>query len=114
MRQLERYWRQAIAAGQTAAPTNAMGLKFLRSMNANELLKLPQSEVTLQAIILRVDINEASRGEALNTLATLKKLTRAAVALDMFDSIGKTDPAAAATPARLLPPQPPEDLKPTR
>ncbi|HEV8379177.1 MAG TPA: PVC-type heme-binding CxxCH protein, partial [Tepidisphaeraceae bacterium] len=114
MRQLEPYWRKAIASGQTAAPNNATGLKFLRSMNANELLKLPKTEVTLQAIILRVDINEAFRGEALNTLATQKKTTRAAVALEMFNTIGKTDASAASTLARLLPLQPPEDLKPIR
>jgi hypothetical protein len=32
----------------------------------------------------------------------------------MFDTIGKTDPSAASTLARLLPIQPPEDLKPIR
>src|SRR5438309_5950165 len=83
-------------------------------MNANAWLKLSNTDVSLQAIILRVDINEASRGEALNTLATQKKTTRAAVALDMFDSIGKSDPGAASTLARLLPLQPPEDLKTIR
>jgi azurin len=114
MRQLEPYWRKAIASGQTTAPNTASGLKFLRALSAPELLKLPKSEPVLQAIVLRMDINEAFRGEALNTLATQKKTTRAAVALEMFDTIGKADPQAASTLARLLPIQPGEDLKPIR
>ncbi|HEV8605489.1 MAG TPA: PVC-type heme-binding CxxCH protein [Tepidisphaeraceae bacterium] len=114
MRQLDPYWRKAIASGQTAAPNNPAGLKFLRTLSAPDLLKLPKSEPVLQAIVLRMDINEAFRGEALNTLATQRKTTRAAVALSMMDTIGKDDPAAANTLARLLPLQPPEDLKPIR
>ncbi len=114
MHQLEPYWRKAIASGQAVAPNNAAGLKFLRSLSGPDLLKLPKSEVVLQAIVLRMDINEAFRGEALNTLATQKKTTRAAVALSMMDTIGKDEPAAAAILARLLPLQPPEDLKPIR
>lgn len=44
LRQLEPYWRKAIAAGQPVAKDNAAGLGYLlKSLNTAEVMKLPAS-----------------------------------------------------------------------
>jgi azurin len=114
MRQLEPYWRRAIAENKPVADGNPAGLTYLiKSMKSSELLKLPRSLPVSEALLLRPDVPDANRGEVLNALAEARKTTRAAVVLDMMKR-AESDAAASATLARLLPLQPPVDLQPQR
>ncbi len=60
MKQLEQFWRPAVAAGQMIAP-NGSGMEYIgQSLKTDELLKLPHSPGVLQAILTRPDVPDAT------------------------------------------------------
>ena len=112
LRQLEPYWRKAIADGKPVSAGNPAGLNYLvKSLTTSELLKLPKTETVLQAVIQRPDGTVNDLTEALDGLAKVHKTTRLA---ELFAAVDKADPAAAVALARLLPWQTGSDLKPYR
>ena len=115
LRQLEPWWRKAVAEGQPIAADNPAGLEHLiKSLSTAELLKLPRTAGVQLAILSRPDVPDAARAEALDGLAKERKTTRMTELLAALDAAGQGDAAAAANLARLLPMQPPSDLKSAR
>lgn len=114
MRQLEPFWRKALAEGQQIAGADGAGMEFfLGALSASELIELPRSPGVLEAIVQRVDVPEAQRNIALHELSQQRKTTRAAVLVGMIESMGRTEGKAGEI-ARLLPQQPQADLEPLR
>lgn len=113
LRQLQPYWKPALASGKPVAPGNPAGLDYLiRSIETAELLKLPRHPSVLQALLTRPDLADADRYKALNELSELRNITIPVVLLDALDGASEVD--AKATIARLLPQQHPSELKPLR
>jgi azurin len=114
LRQLEPWWRRAIAEGQSLAADNPAGINYLiRSISTTELLKLPRTPGVQQAILTRPDVPDASRVEALDALAREHKTSRLAELLVALNAL-KADVRAAAILAHMLPLQNPADIKAER
>ena len=115
MKQLEPYWRKAVASGQSLAADNPQGVAYLtKSLSTADLMKLPKSAGTLQAVLSRADVSDTTRAEVLNGLAEMTKVTRASAILNAISTTPATDVAAQASIAKLLPQQPPAELKAVR
>ncbi len=115
LRQLEPYWRKAIADGRPVAAGNPAGLKFLISrLSTTELLSLPRSAEVSQAILFRGDTTDADRSGALDSLAKAHGTTRLNELFVVLNSAAKSDPAILGNLARQLPLQPASDLKAVR
>jgi azurin len=113
IRQLQPYWKPALAEGKPVAPNNAAGIDYLvRTLDTSELLKLPRIPAVLQALVTRPGIADADRYKALNELSEQRKVSIPVVLLDTLDATKDAD--AATTVARLLPQQPAGYLKPVR
>ncbi|MDB5171238.1 MAG: putative rane-bound dehydrogenase, partial [Phycisphaerales bacterium] len=115
MRQIEPFWRKAIAAGQPVAVDNPAGINYLvGTLSTAELLKLPRSAGVMQVILRRADVPDVLRTETLKSLAESQKKTTTAVLLASMETTGKADAAAEASLARMLPLQPAPDLEAAR
>jgi azurin len=77
-------------------------------------MSLPHTPAVLTAILTHADIMDATRNAALSELAVKKHTTTTGVLLDGIAAEAPIDPGAAAGLARLLPQQPPSDLKAAR
>jgi glucose/arabinose dehydrogenase/azurin len=115
LRQLEPWWRKAIAGGQPIAAYNPAGIDYLvASLSAPELLKLPRIPGVLDSIIARPEVPDADRAAALVELAKARGVGRVDLILDALETRGRSEPAIAGGLARLLPLQWPEDLRAAR
>ncbi len=115
LRQLEPWWRKAIADGRPIATDNPAGFNHLvESITTTELLKMPRTSVVLEAILGRSDAADADRLVALNSLAEERKASRTSLLLAALEAKSKTDASDAGGLARLLALQHPEDLKAAR
>jgi glucose/arabinose dehydrogenase/azurin len=115
LRQLEPYWRKAIAAGQPVAKDNAAGLGYLlKSLNTAEVMKLPRVEPVIADLLGRTGVTDADRATALNDLATLRKASRTSLLLGLLENPGSRAEDATGSLARLLPTQAPAELKAVR
>lgn len=113
MRQLEPWWRKAIAAGKPIAADNPAGIDYLvGSVSTAELLKLPQTPGILQAILTRPDVPDATRLAALVALAQQHKTGTAALLLQdlVLELKAPAGEPSATAMSRLLPMQPPAEL----
>lgn len=111
LRQLDRWWRQAIAEGQPIAAHNPAGLEHLiGSVTTAELLRLPRTPGVLEAIVTRAEVPDADRAGALLEWSQARNTGRVALLLAALEARGRPAPATAAGIARLLPLQLPEDL----
>jgi len=109
LRQLEKYWRKAIADGRPISSDNPAGIEYLiRSVSTSELLKLPKTPGVLQAILSRADTSDNDRSLALAALALQRKSTRVTELLNVLESSG------SGSLAHLLPWEAPEELKAAR
>ncbi len=112
IRQLEPWWRQAIAEGRPVAAGNAAGVNYLmQSVGTAELLKLPRTELVYQAILTRPGVPEANRLEALQELAGSRGTGTAEQLLTVLEKAEPGDAGAAQDLARLLTLQDVEELK---
>ena len=115
LRQLEPWWRKAIADGHPIAADNPAGFNHLvDSITTVELMKMPRTDVVLEAVLGRSDAADADRLVALNTLATNRKASRVSLLLTALDAKSATDVPGAGSLARLLALQLPDDLKAAR
>lgn len=115
LRPLEPTWRKALERGDGIAANNPAGLDYLvKSLKTSDLAKLPRSAHLQQALLVRSDLTDAARVEALDVLAAERKTSRVTELFAALDRFIKSDPAAAANFARLLAYQTPADLKPMR
>jgi azurin len=113
LRQLEPWWRKALAAGQPIAANNPAGFKRLvSSISTADLLKMPRIAVVSEALFMRTDVPDAERITALNAVAKERNTGRVPVLLAAMDSEG--DSAAVASFAHLLPWQLPQELESAR
>ena len=114
MKQLEPYWRKAIAAGQPIAADNPAGVNYIvGNVKTEDLLKMPHTEGVLLAALVRPDLPDINRTSVLNELAGLKKMSTLNVVLEALDA-AKDAPVNEAALAKLLPSQPAPDLKAVR
>jgi len=112
LRQLERFWRPALEAGQPIAANNPEGLnRLLRDLSPAELQKLPATDAVRVALLTRRETSDSLRQSALNDLAAARKATGATV---LLDTLAKLDEGSTArvTLARMLTQQPPKALRP--
>lgn len=115
LRQLEPYWRQAIAAGEPLAADNPAGVERLISrVSSSELEKLPRTDGVLTALITRPGIPEASRMLALDDLAARRASTKTAELLALIAQLKSGETGRAETLARLLTLMAPGELKAAR
>jgi glucose/arabinose dehydrogenase/lysophospholipase L1-like esterase/azurin len=147
LRQLEPWWRKALESGSSVAarweaPEFRIGCQLLlQTLSSSQLLTLPQSQIVLQAILVRHDISDSDRNGALNRLSDARGANMVATLLHEIqgelttpdsqnfptsrrgrhavESPGSANGSQqnlkhAATLSRLLPLQRPEDLKVVR
>ena len=115
IRQLEPWWRKAIADGAPLCADNPAGVNFLmNSVTTPELLKLPRTPMVHLAMMSRPDVQESARIEALAALASQHQSTAAAEIVTLLTSGNAASEAAVADLARILARQPSADLKPIR
>lgn len=115
LRQLEPYWRRAIAEGRPFAADNPAGVNHLVARaTAAELLNLPPTAAVQTAILGRAEIPDATRNAALVALAKQRGEPPATVLVTLLETSQNLPPDAAATYARLLPLQPAEALRAVR
>lgn len=115
LRQLEPYWRKAIAAGQPLAKDNPAGINHLiNSVNTAELMKLPKTPGVLEAILTRPGVADSDRNVALDGLAKERKSNRVTQLLALVDAKSAASENAAGSLARLFPFQLPEELSAAR
>ncbi len=113
LRQLEKWWRPAIAAGRPVAADNPAGIEYLiKSVTTAELLKLPRTPGVLGAVLRRSDVPDADRSAALLELSKAHGTTRVTELLSLAETAG--DGGTASALARLLPQQAPGELKTAR
>lgn len=111
MRQLERWWKPAIAEGKPIAKDNPAGLNFiLASVPTPALAKLPPSEGVWQAMFARSDAPLAMRQQALASLAKKRGTTPLATLLDLMQPLLKDGGKALDDACSLLVQQPAADL----
>jgi azurin len=110
LRQLEPYWRKALAGGESLGDKGELVEDLVKTASTSELLKLPRTQPVLQAMLARGDTPDAARVEALDALATQRNTSRLAELLAALER--KTDASPAL--ARLLPTQLPSALKAAR
>jgi glucose/arabinose dehydrogenase/azurin len=124
LRQLEPWWRKALAAGQSVLSDNPAGRELLlQTITTPELMKLPPSPMVWETLLTRADAMDADRMAALGKLAESRQTNLVAVLLmEMDASVGgsngrassENEPQKVATLARLLPSQFPDKLKENR
>ena len=113
LRQLEPWWRQAIAEGRPVAAHNPVGIAYLIGrLSTAELLRVPRTPEVIEAIMARADAADVDRAAALFELARARRVGPVALVLDTLD--GTTNAALASAVARLLPLQFPNELQTLR
>lgn len=115
MRQLEPWWKQAVADGKALAADNPAGVEFVMgSVSGADLAKLPKSPVTLTALLTRPDVPQAQRMQALADLAQLKGASPLDTLLATLSPIAGREGRATEDLCRLLLLQPVAELKAAR
>jgi azurin/glucose/arabinose dehydrogenase len=115
MRQLEPWWKNALAEGKELAADNPAGSEFLlQSVSSAELSKLPKSAVTLTALLTRPDVPSEQRPQALEELSKLKKTSPAETLVTILQSAEPKSDDSGRELGQLLLKQPAADLKMVR
>ncbi len=115
LRQLQPWWREAIAVGRPIAADNPAGLNYLiQNVTTPELLRLPPTPTVLEAILQRSDATDADRGIALDGLARARGTSRLTELLAASETAAQKESSLIIGLARQLPLQPAEDLQAIR
>lgn len=116
LRQLEPYWRKALAEGRLLAADNPAGQAHLvRSLRTVELQNLPRTAPVLEELVYRAGLSDSDRSVALLDLAKDRRVNRAPLLLDLMERAPAGYVAGLPSGlARLLPLQLPEDLRAVR
>lgn len=115
MRQLQPWWKTAVAEGKSIASDNPAGIAYLLdSVSSADLGKLPKSQVTLTAMLTRPDVKMEDRAAALASLAELKKSTPTETLIGVLADISAQDDRGARDLSKLLLEQPAAALKSSR
>lgn len=87
-RQVEKYWKAALAKGQTIPVSSEAGTRFfLRSISNEALLKAKKSKDVYNEILLRHGLQDNVRKEAVTELAKLQSKSEMTVLLDAIARI---------------------------
>jgi putative heme-binding domain-containing protein len=82
-RQLEKYVKQAIAAGKTIPfTTNAGARYFLKNISTEDLIKLKRTQAVYSELLFRPGVRDEYRKEAVGALAKLENKAELTVLLD--------------------------------
>jgi glucose/arabinose dehydrogenase/plastocyanin len=110
MRTLDPVWKDALAQGKTILADNPAGQAYLiKNMSDADLIRMPQSEPVLSAMLLRAGISAADRQKALQQLAQLKNQP---VSRILAETLQQSDGGGGAAELRqLLLDQPAAELK---
>jgi azurin len=110
MRQLDPIWHKALAEGTPIASDNPAGVEYLvKSVDTNELLKLPHTPGVLVTILSRSEVPDAARQQTLAELAKMEKMDTVTALLNAMNN-SKADSARSAALAKLVPMQAFDDL----
>lgn len=109
LRQLRPLWRQTLGEGAGVAASDPASIRYLlRTLKADELLKLPRNDAVEENILARAGVGDAARAEALDGLAARRKVDRVPLLVAAIEAAAETDFRGVG---RLLLAQPPADLK---
>ncbi len=101
MRQLEPFWKKAIAEGTPLAADNPAGIDYLLgSVTTAELVKLPRTALVYQAMLSRPQVPPQYRQEALEGLA---KLNETSPQTELIAAIERLDQGDAERGRQVLP-----------
>jgi azurin/glucose/arabinose dehydrogenase/HEAT repeat protein len=113
MRQLQPWWKNAVAEGKELAVDNPAGGAFLlNSVASADLMKLPKSPVIYTALLTRSDVEMGQRSQALSELAKLKRTTATAALVSVLNTMTEKDDSPDL--CKLLLQQSASDLKSSR
>ncbi len=112
MRQLQPWWKNAVAEGKDIAKDNPAGIEFLmESVASADLSKLPKSSGVFMAMLTRPDTTLAQREEGLRELASLNKSSPAETLAMALASISAREDRSTLELCSMLLKQAPADLK---
>ncbi len=115
MRQLQPWWKNAVAEGKELATDNPAGISFLLdSVSSADLMKLPKSPVTFTAMLTRPDVKMDQRTEALSELAKLKKISPTETLVNVLATMANKNDDATRDLCAMLLQQSAADLKSSR
>lgn len=100
MRQLDPFWKEALAEGQPIGKDNPAGIEWLlQSVSDAELVNLPRTPAVYQAMLVRDGVPLKHRQEALQAIAQLNNSDPATVLLTALE---QADAAGAANTVNQL------------
>ncbi len=112
MRQLQPWWKNAVAEGKDIAQDNPAGLEFiLESVASSDLVKLPKLPSVFMAMLTRPDMTMAQREEGLRELVRVKKSSPAETLAMALASMSARENRSTLDLCSLLLKQAPADLK---
>ncbi len=115
MRQLQPWWKNAVAEGKEIAVDNPAGVSYLLdSVRSADLGKLPKSPVVFTAMLTRPDVAADQRQTALTELSALRKITPAQTLLGVLEPIAGESHAGTMALAQMLVGLPAADLSAVR
>lgn len=115
MRQLQPWWKNAVAEGKEIALDNPEGVAYLLgSVSSADLVKLPKSAITFTAMLTRPDVADDMRSSALNELAALKKAEPAETLAKTVESVATLDHKGVKALCKMVLQLPAADLVRTR
>ncbi len=115
MRQLEPWWKDAVAESKPIARDNPAGIDFLlASVATADLPKLPKSATTLTAQLTRPDAKPDQRAKALAELSEMNHAKPCAMLLEILKESAAKDNSGTRELSRILLGQPAADLAANR
>lgn len=115
MRQLQPWWKNAVAEGKEIAVDNPAGVSYLLdSVRSADLGKLPKSTVVFTAMLTRPDVAADQRQAALTELSALKKTTPAQTLLSVLEPIASESHSGTQALGQMLLGLPAADLQSVR
>ncbi len=115
MRQLQPWWKNAVAEGKELAVDNPAGISYLLdSVKSADLIKLPKSAVTYSAMLTRPDVPMDQRQMALEEMAKLKKSTPAETLVSVLATIASQNSGGTKALTSMLLALPSDSLKSVR
>ena len=115
MRQLQPWWKNAVAEGKEIALNNPAGVSYLLdSVRSADLSKLPKSTVVFTAMLTRPDVPADQRQSALAELSAMKQTSAAQTLLGVLEPMASETHAGTTALSQMLLTLPAADLNTVR
>ncbi len=112
MKQLQPWWKNAVAEGKTIAADNPAGMEYLLgSTNGADLSKMKKDPAALTALIKRPDATAQQRTDSLAMLAKLEKKSPAECLIAVLVTLPTQNDRVTQDLGKLLVSQPAAELK---